>query len=100
MLISLGFSDQVHQICGQLRPDRQTLLFSATLSDRLEAAAGSWLKSPVRIYADPVKVDDEGALHLKHRSWPSLGGDVRRLVKDGSDRAWSVRAWRQRVVRA
>ena len=52
LLISLGFEDQIQQIAGQLRPDRQTLLFSATFSDRLEAAAGQWLRSPLRIYAE------------------------------------------------
>ena len=52
LLISLGFEDQVRQIAGQLRPDRQTLLFSATFSDRLEAAAGQWLRSPLRVYAE------------------------------------------------
>ena len=52
LLISLGFEDQIQQIAGQLRPDRQTLLFSATFSDRLEAAAGQWLRSPLRVYAE------------------------------------------------
>ena len=51
-LLTLGFSLQVNQILSQLRPDRQTLLFSATLSERLEVAAGSWLKAPMRIYAE------------------------------------------------
>lgn len=40
------------QICGQLRPDRQTLLFSATFNERLEAAVGDWIRAPVRIYAE------------------------------------------------
>lgn len=52
-LIALGFADQIGQICGQLRPDRQTLLFSATFPERLEAAAGLWLRHrPLRIYVD------------------------------------------------
>ena len=66
-MISLGFVDQLHQICGQLRPDRQTLLFSATLSERLETAAGSWLQSPVRIYADAVSQQPDGT-GLPHRA--------------------------------
>ena len=51
-LLLLGFSVQVSQVVSQLRPDRQTLLFSATLSERLEKAAGAWLRAPLRIYAD------------------------------------------------
>jgi len=56
-LVSLGFSEQVLQICGQLRPDRQTLLFSATLSERLEAAASEWIKDPVRIYVERAMME-------------------------------------------
>lgn len=54
-LLTLGFAAQVGQIVSQLRPDRQTLLFSATLSERLErAAGGNWLHTPIRVYADEV----------------------------------------------
>ena len=35
-MLSLGFDRQVRSIVGQLRPDRQTLLFSATLPARVE----------------------------------------------------------------
>jgi hypothetical protein len=43
---------QVSAICGQIRPDRQTLLFSATFAPTLEHAAAAWLTNPVRIYAE------------------------------------------------
>lgn len=42
---------QVSAICGQVRPDRQSLLFSATFPPNLEQAAAAWLTDPVRIYA-------------------------------------------------
>ena len=58
-LLTLGFSLQVSQVLSQMRPDRQTLCFSATLSERLEAAAGSWLKAPMRVYAEQLKRADE-----------------------------------------
>jgi len=50
-MIAHGFAPQVSDIVGQMRPDRQTLLFSATFSDTLEEAAAGWLSSPVRIIA-------------------------------------------------
>ena len=53
-------NEQVSQIIGQIRPDRQTLLFSATLSERLEeACGGGWLRQPLRVYAEEV-VGGEG----------------------------------------
>mmetsp|Transcript_12979 Transcript_12979/g.41618 ORF Transcript_12979/g.41618 Transcript_12979/m.41618 type:complete len:81 (+) Transcript_12979:743-985(+) len=42
VLLSLGFAPQLSSILGQLRPDRQTLLFSATLPPALEEAAAGW----------------------------------------------------------
>ena len=52
-LLTLGFSVQVSQVLSQIRPDRQMLLFSATLSERLETVVGKWFtKPPLRIYAD------------------------------------------------
>lgn len=39
----------VERYCRQVRPDRQTLLFSATFKRRVEALARTLLKRPVRI---------------------------------------------------
>ena len=40
---------QVRSICDHVRPDRQTLLFSATFKKRVERLARDVLVDPVRI---------------------------------------------------
>ncbi|KAJ1637155.1 P-loop containing nucleoside triphosphate hydrolase protein [Pavlovales sp. CCMP2436] len=48
-LFAMGFEPQLRSILGQLRPDRQTMLFSATFRPRLEALARDALREPVRV---------------------------------------------------
>lgn len=40
---------QVRSICAHVRPDRQTLLFSATFPRRVEKLARDALRDPIRI---------------------------------------------------
>lgn len=48
-VLDMGFEKQVNSILGNIRPDRQTLLLSATFGKRVEKVARSWLRSnPVR----------------------------------------------------
>ncbi len=42
-LLQMGFADQLNAISEQIRPDRQTLLFSATFPGRLREASESWV---------------------------------------------------------
>jgi ATP-dependent RNA helicase DDX42 len=48
-MFAMGFEPQIRSIVGQIRPDRQTLLFSATFKKKLESLASDILLSPVRI---------------------------------------------------
>jgi ATP-dependent RNA helicase DDX42 len=45
----MGFSAQVHSICAHVRPDRQTLLFSATFRKKVEKLARMALTDPIRV---------------------------------------------------
>ncbi|WIA29633.1 hypothetical protein OEZ86_012120 [Tetradesmus obliquus] len=48
-MFDMGFEQQVRSLLGAVRPDRQTLLFSATLPRRIESLVGEALSNPVRI---------------------------------------------------
>jgi ATP-dependent RNA helicase DDX42 len=48
-MFAMGFEPQIRSIMGQVRPDRQVLLFSATFKKRLEELAADVLVKPVRI---------------------------------------------------
>lgn len=44
-MLQMGFETQVRLVLQQIRPDRQTLLLSATMGKRMEAVASEWLSS-------------------------------------------------------
>lgn len=48
-MFDMGFEPQIAKILGNVRPDRQTLLFSATFPRSVEALARKTLKRPVEI---------------------------------------------------
>ena len=48
-MLDMGFESQCGSILESIRPDRQTLMFSATFGKRVERAAKGWLHNPIRI---------------------------------------------------
>lgn len=52
--LCLILEPQVRSICNHVRPDRQTLLFSATFKKRVEKLARDVLTDPVRIVQGDV----------------------------------------------
>ena len=48
-MFDLGFEAQLHSVLGQIRPDRQTLFFSATFKRKVEKLANEVLRDPVRV---------------------------------------------------
>ncbi|XP_034937557.1 ATP-dependent RNA helicase DDX42 [Chelonus insularis] len=48
-MFDMGFEPQVRSICNHVRPDRQTLMFSATFKKKVEKLARDVLTDPVRI---------------------------------------------------
>ncbi|KAL7300748.1 hypothetical protein TKK_0006725 [Trichogramma kaykai] len=53
-MFDMGFEPQVRSICNHVRPDRQTLLFSATFKRRIEKLARDILTDPIRIVQGDV----------------------------------------------
>lgn len=53
-MFDLGFEPQIRSIVGQIRPDRQTLLFSATMPRRVERLAREILLDPIRVTVGEV----------------------------------------------
>uniref|UniRef100_A0A1J3FQT5 RNA helicase n=1 Tax=Noccaea caerulescens TaxID=107243 RepID=A0A1J3FQT5_NOCCA len=58
-MFDLGFEPQVRSIVGQIRPDRQTLLFSATMPWKVEKLAREILSDPVRVTVGEVGMANE-----------------------------------------
>ena len=41
-MLDMGFEPQIRKIVGQIRPDRQTLLWSATWPKEIQVRVGGW----------------------------------------------------------
>lgn len=55
-MFDLGFEPQMKRILGNVRPDRQTVLFSATFPPSVEGLARKILKRPVQVIVGGVSV--------------------------------------------
>lgn len=51
-MLDMGFADDIDDILSSVGPDRQTLLFSATMPARLNSIANKHLNNPARIEMD------------------------------------------------
>ena len=62
-MLELGFEEQLNAIAEAIRPDRQTLLFSATFPGKLRAAAARWLggERTVSIRCNTLKLSGQSA---------------------------------------
>ncbi|KAJ4834142.1 hypothetical protein Tsubulata_049479 [Turnera subulata] len=58
-MFDLGFEPQIRSIVGQIRPDKQTLLFSATMPRKIEKLAREILSDPVRVTVGEVGTANE-----------------------------------------
>ncbi|KAF5745928.1 DEAD-box ATP-dependent RNA helicase 24 [Tripterygium wilfordii] len=65
-MFDLGFEPQVRSIVGQIRPDRQTLLFSATMPRKVEKLAREILADPVRVTVGEVGMANEDITQVVH----------------------------------
>jgi len=65
-MFEMGFEPQVRSIIKNVRPDRQTLLFSATFKRRIENLARDSLRNPVRISVGTFGQTNE---NVKQQVW-------------------------------
>ena len=55
-MLQMGFADQLSAISNQIRPDRQTLLFSATFPGRLREASETWVGDATFIRCNTIDI--------------------------------------------
>lgn len=63
-MFDMGFEPQVRSIAKNVRPDRQTLLFSATFRKRIEKLARDILADPVRVVQGEVGEANEDVTQI------------------------------------
>lgn len=55
-MFDFGFEPQVNKIFAQIRPDRQSILFSATFAKKMESLARAVLNDPVEVVVGGISV--------------------------------------------
>lgn len=58
-MLDMGFIDDIMQIYKQLPADCQTILFSATMPEKIQELAGTILKNPVKVMLEVSKPADK-----------------------------------------
>ncbi|AUX32450.1 hypothetical protein SOCE836_045900 [Sorangium cellulosum] len=77
-MLSMGFERELTAILAELPPERQTLLFSATLPPDIERIARSKLRSPEFI---TLSGDAVGALQIQHYVYLVTGDKLTSLIR-------------------
>ncbi|XP_053684919.1 ATP-dependent RNA helicase DDX42 [Sabethes cyaneus] len=89
-MFNMGFEPQVRSICNHVRPDRQTLLFSATFKKRIERLARDVLTDPVRIiHGDLGEANEDITQHVilfsnPAHKWNWLMANMVQILSEGS----------------
>ncbi|XP_072976138.1 DEAD-box ATP-dependent RNA helicase 24 [Typha angustifolia] len=88
-MFDLGFEPQIRSIVGQIRPDRQTLLFSATMPYKVERLAREILTDPIRVTVGEVGRANEDITQVVNvipsdaEKMPWLLGRLPGMIDDG-----------------
>ncbi|KAJ3197348.1 hypothetical protein HK101_004224, partial [Irineochytrium annulatum] len=89
-MFDFGFEPQIRSIANGIRPDRQTLLFSATFQKRVESLARDILTEPIRIsvgvagQANSDVTQIVAVLDDDTRKWGWLTARLPQFVQEGS----------------
>jgi ATP-dependent RNA helicase DDX42 len=88
-MFDMGFEPQVRSIVNQTRPDRQTLLFSATFKRSVERLAREILDDPIRITTGNVGQANADVTQIvevlnESEKWPWLIPRLPQFVQEGS----------------
>ena len=87
-LLDLGFADELTRVLALLPAQRQTLFFSATFPDSVEALAASLLREPVRIEVAPTEAGEGSATILQRAIAVDDKRRTQLLLKLIKDEGW------------
>ena len=82
-MLDMGFKEDIDQILDQLNPKRQTMLFSATIDDRIKSLSGHYMGLPVLVEIGPkgkVESIEEQTIYLARREKPQKLAEILRNV--------------------
>ncbi len=68
-MLDMGFADDIEAILSETPPERQTMLFSATMPPRIEGIAARHLKNPVRVKVAREKTPDSETPRVRQQAY-------------------------------
>jgi len=83
-MADMGFLPEVRRLLDQVRPDRQTLLFSATLDGDVDVLIQRYQRDPARHEAQSTEVRGE----VTHRFWRVTHGERQAVTASIVQRSW------------
>ena len=83
-MADMGFLPEVRRLLDQVRPDRQTLLFSATLDGDVDVLIQRYQRDPARHEAQSTEVRGE----VTHRFWKVTHGERQAVTASIVERSW------------
>jgi ATP-dependent RNA helicase DDX27 len=92
-LLELGFTKEVHELVRMCPKRRQTMLFSATMTEEVDALVQLSLNSPVRLSADPSTKRPVTLSEEVVKIRPALEGDKEAVLL-----ALCTRTFRSKVI--
>ena len=88
-MFKMGFEDQIRAIVQRIRPDRQMLMFSATMPPRIEKLAREILNDPIRVVVGSIgqaaSVIDQNVFicHSDDEKFVWMAGTIPALLAQG-----------------
>ncbi|KAL2632017.1 hypothetical protein R1flu_016703 [Riccia fluitans] len=92
-LLELGFTKEVHELVRMCPPRRQTMLFSATMTDEVDELVKLSLNSPVRLSADPKTQRPSTLTEEVVKIRPNMEGDKEAVLL-----ALCTRSFKSKVI--
>lgn len=91
-MLDMGFEPQIRQIMSQIRPDRQTLMWSATWPNKVQALAFEFFNNPLTIHVGSTElranpnVTQNFHIVSEREKHQKVGDLVSALQKDGTSK--------------
>jgi len=85
-MLDMGFTPQVRKIVASVPKERQTIMFSATVSKGVEQSAEEFLKNPVNVFVNTQQVEPTSIeQRLYHVTEDAKDDLLIKLIKENSD---------------
>jgi len=95
-MLTMGFKEDLQAILAKTPSEKQTLLFSATMSKRIIAITKQYMNSPIEISAARVNLGAENVQHLYYMVQAKYRYEVLKRIADSNPNIYGITFCRTR----